>query len=45
VKYQVWGNSGEYVGVYSSRKRAKSKVDKMDNAYGGYHYYIKEIEA
>lgn len=33
--------TGETIGTYSTEKRARSKKDKMDNAYGGYRYYVK----
>lgn len=38
--------TNQTVGTYTSEKRAKTKRDKMDNAYGGYRYYVKfELEA
>jgi hypothetical protein len=30
-------------GPYKSRSRASNRVDKLDNAYGGYRYTIKLI--
>lgn len=29
---------------YSSRSRASRAVDRLDNQYGGYRYYAKEVE-
>lgn len=44
MKYQVIERgTDKVIGTYASRKRAQSKRDAMDNAWGGYHYYIKEI--
>lgn len=28
---------------YKSRSRASRRVDKLDNAYGAYRYYVKPI--
>lgn len=32
-------------GEYATYKRAKGKADRLDNAYGGYRYYVKEMAA
>jgi len=32
------------VGTYKDYKRAKNKADKLDNQYGGYRYYVKEVD-
>jgi hypothetical protein len=31
-------------GSYQSIKRARNKRDKLDNEYGGYRYFVREIE-
>lgn len=37
--------TGEQVGnPYTSKSRARTRVDKLDNEYGGYRYSVKEIE-
>lgn len=37
--------TGEQVGKpYTSKSRARGRVDKLDNEYGGYRYSVKEIE-
>jgi len=42
MKYLVMDRqTGETIGTYTSEKRAKTKKDKMDNAYGGYRYFVK----
>lgn len=33
------------MGTYSTKARARSAVDRFDNAYGSYHHHIKEIKA
>ena len=35
-------HTGKVMGVYSTRKRARSKVDKLDMEYGAYRYYVLE---
>lgn len=38
--------TGEQVGkLYTSKNRARSRVDALDNAYGGYRYTVKIINA
>lgn len=37
--------TGEQVGKpYTSKNRARSRMDKLDNEYGGYRYSVKQIE-
>lgn len=44
TKYQVRENGTDRImGTYSTRKRARSAIDRFDNAYGAYHYHVKEI--
>jgi hypothetical protein len=33
------------MGTYKSRTRARNRVDALDNAYGCYHYYVREVIA
>jgi hypothetical protein len=30
---------------YTSKSRARKRVDKLDNQYGGYRYTVKTIES
>jgi len=30
-------------GTFKNRKTARNKADKLDNVYGGYRYYVKEV--
>ena len=32
------------MGTFKTRKSASNKVDKLDNAYGSYHYYVVREE-
>ena len=45
MKYQIVDrHTGLKVGKpYSCRKRARSRVDRLDNEYGGYRYYLVEV--
>jgi hypothetical protein len=46
-KYHVYDRqTGERANrtEYSSRSRARSAVDRLDNEYGGYRYYVKPVE-
>lgn len=37
--------TGNQVGsLYTNRKRAVSRADKLDNAYGAYRYTVRTIE-
>lgn len=36
--------TGSTVGTYSTAKKARTKRDKLDNAYGGYRYYVQIAE-
>jgi len=46
MKYAVIDkHTGATVGTYASRKRAITKRDSLDNAYGGYRYFVKEVAA
>lgn len=47
IKYIVIDRqTGEQVGKpYTSKNRARSRVDKLDGAYGGYRYTVKIINA
>lgn len=46
AKFQVRENGTDRVmGTYSTKARARSAVDRFDNAYGSYHHHIKEIKA
>lgn len=31
------------IGTYSTRSRANNKRDKLDQAYGCYHYYVVNL--
>ena len=46
MKYQIFDRKyNKPVGKpYSSKERCRTRRDKLDNAYGAYHYYIKEVE-
>lgn len=46
IKYAVVDrHTGEQVGKpYTSKNRARSRVDALDNAYGAYRYTVKQIE-
>lgn len=42
--YQVIDKgTGAVMGTYKTRQRAQAKRDKLDNAYGAYHYYVKAV--
>ena len=46
MKYAVIDRrTGKTMGIYSTRRRASRKVDKLDNEYGGYRYIYKQVEA
>jgi hypothetical protein len=36
--------TGKVIGIYQTLKRAKRKIDKLDNEYGAYRYYSHKIE-
>jgi hypothetical protein len=38
------GRTDSVIGKYRSVKRARNKRDKLDNEYGGYRYFVKEVE-
>lgn len=43
TKYHVINRkTGETVGSYFNKTRARNEVDKRDNEYGGYAHFIKE---
>lgn len=46
VKYAIIDrHTGEQVGKpYTSKNRARTRVDKLDNEYGCYRYSVKQIE-
>lgn len=46
VKYQVVDlHTGLNVGKpHATRNSASNKVDRLDNAYGGYRYTVKAVE-
>lgn len=33
--------TGLTVGTYGTSKRARNRVDKLDNEYGAYRYFVK----
>lgn len=37
--------TGRIVGTYKNRNRARTQVDKLDNAYGAYRYSVRTIFA
>ena len=44
MKYQVVDKqTGAVKGMYVSRIRARNRADKLDNEYGAYRYYVKEV--
>lgn len=47
MKYIVCerGTDKQIGGIYTDKRRARRRVDALDNAYGCYHYYVKEIAA
>ncbi len=46
IKFEVIDRQiGKKVGgLLKSRKAARTKADRLDNNYGAYRYYSKEIE-
>ena len=37
--------TGKQVGqLHTSKQRARSRVDTLDNAYGGYRYSVRTVE-
>ncbi len=46
IKYEVIDRqTGSRVGgLLKSRKTSTSKVDRLDNNYGGYRYFKREVE-
>tara|TARA_R100000734_G_C3245744_1_gene48932 strand:- start:180 stop:338 length:159 start_codon:yes stop_codon:yes gene_type:complete len=45
VKYQViFKQDKSIIGTYSTRKRANTKRNKLDNEYGSYAYSVQAIE-
>jgi len=46
MKYQVVNTrTGQIVGTYTSKNRARNTVDRKDNEYGAYVHSIKVIGA
>ena len=44
--YQVIDKQTKSVmGTYKSKITAGKKADRLDNIYGGYRYYVKEVIA
>ena len=45
-RWRVWDmHDKKFVSApYSNKKRARSRVDKLDNEYGAYRYTVKEVE-
>ena len=42
--YQVYdGQTNKVVGNYSNKTRARNKVHKLDNEYGGYRYHMRVV--
>jgi hypothetical protein len=35
--------TGKVIGAYASAKRARRKVDELDNEYGGYRYTVRPV--
>ena len=45
MRYQVIERmTGEVMGTYSTRSRARARVDRLDLEYGAYRYFVKIIE-
>jgi len=45
TKYQViFKQDKSIIGTYSTRKRANTKRNKLDNEYGAYAYSVQAIE-
>lgn len=44
IKYQVVKN-GLVVGTYSTKKRARRAIDRLDNAYGAYVHSLRIVDA
>ena len=44
-KYRIYDRKAKCFvgGEYASRVRARRRVDKLDNEYGGYRYCVKEV--
>lgn len=46
MKYQVIDKqTGTVKGTYASRIRARHRADALDNEYGAYRYYVREVAA
>ena len=42
--YQIIDKQTQQVkGTFKNRHTARNKADKLDNIYGGYRYYVKEV--
>lgn len=42
--YQVIDKqTSQILGTFKNRKTARNKADKLDNVYGAYRYYVKEV--
>ena len=45
VKYQVIDfKTGQVMGIYVSRRRARAKADKLDLEYGAYRYFVRAVD-
>lgn len=46
MKYQIYYRlTGEQVGtLYTNKKRAKARAEKLDMEIGGYRYGVREID-
>lgn len=45
-KYEVVDKqTGKVLSVHDNRVRASRKVDRLDNAYGAYRYFVRTIYA
>jgi hypothetical protein len=36
--------TGKVMATYADRKKARAKVDRLDNAYGAYRYSFRTLE-
>jgi hypothetical protein len=45
MRYQVIDRmTGEVMGTYSTRSRARARRERLDLEYGAYRYFVKFIE-
>ena len=46
MKYQVFNRrTGEVIGTYASKQRARNTRDRKDSEYGAYAHAIREVQS